>query len=466
MIEDLETSNDVPITDLVHYRKDAYRAANKEYLRKNFSKKDGNDYDLRQSIIKNCEPYYPDLFSDNDLVSKAFVDAEISKLPKPDPDVLKLDDSKAMQGSLDMNNQSIINLKMPLNLPDDCAINFKYLDSTFLNLKGTKMMEAKLDMHLFDIINLPTADSESSYAANVNYVNKTVSDNNASIGGLIDSKVAKVEALNIKASKRENVVSFVMDDYLFKEDDDDITKVGKVEKDFYDINQATYVFTIDYDSKIGYYSTRLTIDLKALDIGEFTLVFEMYYDSSEIEKDKVVVNALSSSLNVSRHNTNNFSDHGRTIINFHKYDLLGLNDLDINITLKNKDKVSYDPTATIFVVVYGVSGHQNDGDTRIWDRSYYVEKLNVKFEAAIDMNDHNIINVDNLSMNNFINMNDNQVNKLQDGNEDGDAVNVKQLNDTKLFRNEIATAVKGVYFHTRNPAYNTYSNKAIVKTMK
>ena len=158
-IEDLETPNYVPITDLVNYRKDAYRAANKEYLRKNFLKKDGDDYNLRQKIIKNCEPYYPDLFSDNDLVSKAFVDAEISKLPKPDPDVLKLDGSKAMQGSLNMNNQSIINLKMPLNPPDDCAINFKYLDSNFLNLKSTKKMEAKLDMNLFDIINLPTADS-------------------------------------------------------------------------------------------------------------------------------------------------------------------------------------------------------------------------------------------------------------------------------------------------------------------
>ena len=262
-----------------------------------------------------------------------------------------------------------------------------------------------------------------------------------------------------------------------KKTDDDITKVGKVEKDFYDINQATYQFTIDYDSKIGYYSTRLTIDLKALNIDEFTLVFEMYYDSSKIDKDKVVVNALSGSLNVSHVTTNKFSDHRRTIINFHKYGFLGLNDLDIDITLKNKNVVGYDPTATIFVVVYGVSGHQNDVDTRIWDRIYYVEKQNVKFEAAIDMNAHDIINVDNLSLNNFINMN-NQVKNLQDGNEDGDAVNVKQLNEnesalTKFIdgkitevKNEIATATKGVYFHTRNPAYDSYSTKAITKTMK
>ena len=84
-IEDLETSNDVPITDLVNYRKDAYRAANKEYLRQNFLKKDengGDYYDLKQKVIRNAEPYRDGLSNDNDLVSKAFVDAEIAKLPK------------------------------------------------------------------------------------------------------------------------------------------------------------------------------------------------------------------------------------------------------------------------------------------------------------------------------------------------------------------------------------------------
>ena len=281
---------------------------------------------------------------------------------------LPLNGSRGMESSLNMGNNTIRNLKMPPNNPssgnppNDWALNFKYFHSQRGDLErqinevgskafskdGSDPMEGKLDMNIFDIINLPTAAAnESSYAANVNYVNKTVSDNNVTISSLIDSKVAEVEALNIKASKRENEFSFVMDDDLFKEDDDDITKVGKVDKDFYDINQATYQFTIDYDSKIGYYSTRLTIDLKALDIGEFTLVFEMYYDKSKIDKDEVVVDALSGSLNVSRHNTNKFSDHSRTIINFHKYGFLGLNDLDIDITLKNKSGVSYDPTATI-----------------------------------------------------------------------------------------------------------------------
>ena len=294
-IEDLETPYDVPITDLVNYRKDAYRAANKEYLRQNFLKKDengGDDYDLKQKVIRNAEPYRDGLFGDNDLVSKAFVDTEIGKLPK---NVLKLDGSlpmrgnlrmgdhiitgirsssqdnaaltvggaksiylplagnKGMHGDLHMGNNTIRNLKMPPNdpssgnPPDDCALNFKYLHTQRGDLErqinevgskafskdGSDPMEGKLDMNVFDIINFPTAASnESSYAANVNYVNKTVSDNNATISGLIDSKVAEVEALNIKASKRENVFSFIMDNDLFREDDDDITKVGKVQKDF------------------------------------------------------------------------------------------------------------------------------------------------------------------------------------------------------------------------------------------
>ena len=125
--------------------------------------------------------------------------------------------------------------------------------------------------------------SNSHYAATVNFVNKTVSDNNSTIDALIDSKINEVEDLNIKSAKQENIFSFVMDDDLFKEDDSDITKVGKVTKDFYDIHKETYQFNINLDSSIGYYSTRLGIDLKPSDLGEYTFVFEMYYNENKIE---------------------------------------------------------------------------------------------------------------------------------------------------------------------------------------
>ena len=84
---------------------------------------------------------------------------------------------------------------------------------------------------------------------------------------------------------------------------------------------------------------------------------------------------------------------------------------------------------TISVVVYGVSGLQNDVDSIIWDRVYYIENQKVHFEAPIDMNKNGITNVNNLQLNNTLNMNNRQIKYLQDGNENNDAVNVKQLNE-------------------------------------
>ena len=70
----------------------------------NFLKLKGDDYDLKGKRIKNTEPYGVNTFDTNDLVSKAFVQAEIRKLPT---DVLKLDGSRAMTGNLNMNDNII-----------------------------------------------------------------------------------------------------------------------------------------------------------------------------------------------------------------------------------------------------------------------------------------------------------------------------------------------------------------------
>ena len=108
-IKDLVTQDDVSITDYPNYVKDSKMAVNKLYVNENFLKLKGDDYDLKGKRIKNTEPYGVNTFDTNDLVFKAFVEAEISKLPKPDLDVLKLDGSRAMIGNLNMNDNLITN---------------------------------------------------------------------------------------------------------------------------------------------------------------------------------------------------------------------------------------------------------------------------------------------------------------------------------------------------------------------
>ena len=254
-----------------------------------------------------------------------------------------------MQGNLDMGGQSIINLRAFVEIDsaqpaqDNEVINFGYFHTQRGELKrlindvaseslsrtdNDDKMEVNLNMNTNSIINLKDPlSSNSSYATTVNFINKTISDNNATIINFITTEVKAVEEKNIKSAKQENVFSFVMDDNLFKEDDSDITKVGKVQKDFCDIHQETYQFNINYDSNIGDYSTRIGIDLKALELGEYTFVYEMYYDENKIDPDKVVVGVVSTSLYIGCTTTNTFYNHSHTIINFHKYGNLNIIDL-------------------------------------------------------------------------------------------------------------------------------------------
>ena len=71
--------------------------------------------------------------------------------------------------------------------------------------------------------------------------------------------------------------------------------------------------------------------------------------------------------------------------------------MDINIALKNRAGESYDANTTIYVIVYGVTGHQNEVSTLVWDSAFALENKALKLKAKIDMNEHDIINIDNLS---------------------------------------------------------------------
>jgi len=211
---------------------------------------------------------------------------------------------RGIQGDLNMGKFTIVNLKPFVKnesakpAQDNEVINFGYFSNqrgllktsitdvgkAALNRKNPDPMLSPINMGKNFITNgKDPGRTNSNYAATVNFVNKTVSDNNTTIGALIDKKIKESENLDIKGNNEENVFSFVMDDDLFKEDDSDITKLRRVDKDFYKIHKETYPFNIDYDSKKSYYSTRLGIDLKAIDLDEYTLVFEMYFNETKID---------------------------------------------------------------------------------------------------------------------------------------------------------------------------------------
>ena len=466
--------------------KDLKSVVNKEYLNENFLKIKGNDYDLNQRVIKNSAPHDDGSYDNNTLVSKAFVDAEIAKLPKPDTDVLKLDGSKAMTGDLNMGMKNILNVDTLNDYTNNSekdrdlksAVNKEYLNTHFLKimgkgdydfdlggqiikncepyydglfddnslvskafvdseiakipqdvlkLDGSKAMTGALDMGNHNIINLkdPTAQS---HAANKKFVDGAILNSNFSIISSINDKIKKLEEKSIHTVNQENVFKKVMDDDEFKEDDDDIHKVGVQNKDFHSVNKKTYEFKIDYDSSEGdgEYSTRLSIDLIYLPTGPYTMVYEMYIDDG-LTVDQI--DASSGTLTVENINSKIDGTNTRSIIHFAKYTLSsGFDDLDIDIKLKGKT----DPQTTIYVVVYGVKGRVNNVPVNIWDRFYYYDNSSLKYEVPIDMNNKDITGVNkittgDLDVNNQIDMKNKKIIRVGDGVDNSDAVNKAQL---------------------------------------
>ena len=221
-----------------------------------------------------------------------------------------------------------------------------------------------------------------------------------------------------------------MDDDEFKEDDDDIHKVGIDNKNFHLVNKKTYEFKIDYDSSIGYYSTRLSIDLIDLPLGSYTMVYEMYVDGG-ITIDEI--DALSGTLSVGRINSRIDGKKTGSIIHFTKNIFAeGFDHLDIGIKLKGKT----DPQTIIYVMVYGVEGQVNNVSVNLWDRLYYYDNASVKYEASIDMKTKDITDVNkivtnNLDVNGQADIKGNKIIGVGDGTANKDAVNKAQLDALK-----------------------------------
>ena len=284
-------------------------------------------------------------------------------------------------------------------------------------------MESNIDMGQHSITNLKDPEAhQATYAVNVKFVADAIVDNNT----LIDTKIRASETLAIESIDRENVFKKVMDDDEFKEDDDDIHKVGVQNNNFHLVNKKTYEFKIDYDSSIGYYSTRLSIDLIYLPLGSYTMVYEMYIDYG-ITIDEILV--VSGTLTVGKINSRIDGTKTRSIIHFTKYTFSsGFDDLDIDIKLKGKT----DPQTAIYVVVYGVKGQVNNVSVNLWDRFYYYDNASVKYETSIDINGKDITGVNkittgDLDVNGQTDIKGNKIIGVGNGTANSDAVNKSQL---------------------------------------
>ena len=405
-----------------NYQKDRQTAVHKEYVETNYFRKNNGNLDMKNHAIKNIKEFVEDDSSQSASDAQKFDVVNWGKIHEIRGDLkreinaveyeaLNRKNPNPMEDDIDMANHKIINLADPTNNQD--VAHKKYVDdrikaipggdtSDLLKLDGSRVMTGNLQMGDNFITGLKDPNpSDSDYAASVNFVNKTIDDR---------------LKYSVQSSDTSNAFQYVMDDPAGQfYDEDDIKGIRKTDKDFHKINKETYEMQLLLDSR-GYYSSRLGVNMYILPNGEYSLVYELYYPNT-IDSSTVQISAVSSVETVSKVTTNVFNNHTRSITHLHKYNNVAPNRLMIDMVLKNKAGISYVNELTIFVIVYGVSGYVNNVHTSVWDRLFEVTNNSIKFEAPIDMNGHNI------------DMKNGQIKGLEDGNENNDSVNVKQLNE-------------------------------------
>ena len=230
------------------------------------------------------------------------------------------------------------------------------------------------------------------------YIDNEITDNNTNINSIIDRKIKNLEEELISSVSQENVFKKVMNDNLFKEDDDRIKFISSINFNLLHlINHQTYLFQIEKDRPESY-NCRLSIDLRYLPTGTYTMVFEMKF-AVQINPNNVSVNAVSGTLNQVTTKTRvinfDYGYYSRSIINFHKWVINpGIDDLDIDLHLGLISSLSQKPQKTpINIIVYGVRGIHSDIPIHIWDRLYYYDDDHIKYTAPIDMGNKEITNI-------------------------------------------------------------------------
>ena len=144
-----------------------------------------------------------------------------------------------------------------------------------MRIAGSKAMTSNLNMNRRSIITLKEPQShESTYTANINYVNKTISDN-ANVRPIMRSTSDYVR-LNHSISSYDdaNMFQYLVDNPSSEfSDEDDIKGVQVTNKDFHKVKTETYGMKLHLDPSKGFYSSRVGLNMYQLQASEYTVLF-------------------------------------------------------------------------------------------------------------------------------------------------------------------------------------------------
>ena len=313
-------------------------------------------------------------------VNKNYVDGEITKIDTTP--FLKLDGTRAMTGNLDMGDHSIQKVGEPENSDDVATKNYVdaeigYISTPFLKLDGTRAMTGVLNMNDHKINNLKMPEFNTD-AANKQYIDEALLKSHL-VSSHIENAFKYLSDQDESSSERNIIVHGIQD----------FNGSPHKNKKAYDIDLIYTSGTQNYDSKIG-------INLYPLPVGKFTIIMEYYFP----EDINISLLAEASTAIINKQTTTNFTSYKKQLV---------------QINQQTKDTPDYlfsGTTATNpegYLVFYGVKEWVDTVPSEIYDHvletgMFEYDNGNMKMYNDIDMNNHNIINSNQItSLTDFMN---------------------------------------------------------------
>ena len=293
-----------------------------------------------------------------------------------------------METQLNMNHNSITNLKDP-QFGGEAATK-TYVDVIFstivsstassyatkLNLSGGKMT-GSIDMNQNKIINLPKPTEEND-AVNMDYLDKKIDG--------LKRRIAKNTITATSHPKDE--FRYLMEDPLQSSSESNIvvTDIVDFQQSPHKINKKAYALKIDKRSSDNMFLGRIGFNMFKIPEGEYTICVEFFPG----KMDGVNVNAVSTALNVNRQATKVFVNYSRSMIHMHKWRISPPEYLMLD--LKWQGKAGDASPGDAHLIIYGVKEFQPDVESAVFDSPFTIENGVMVMETDLNLNGKRLLN--------------------------------------------------------------------------
>ena len=305
-------------------------------------------------------------------------------------DYMKLDGSKVMTGTLNMNNNRITNLPSPHLSTEPATKDYvttvmNHLPSIFLDRRGESNMLGDLNMsnHSIQNVNNPKNDSD---AVNKEYVD-------------ISIKKSLINPSHIP----NNTLKYIMDDIdqTSSEYGVEIDKIDAYDFSYHSYNKRVIYLKLikdgnDYHARIGYNIYKLVDHEKN---RFFTSVVEWLTTDNNVWNKMEIFNNITAGSIVSNH-TQKFEDgkglyYTRSIVQFEVFSITTpplylfstIHIQDVNPTYPAKFSEMYN-------VIYGCRGKLDQIEPGVYDKhnAFVIEQSKMKMLVSIDLNNKGFLN--------------------------------------------------------------------------